>query len=127
MPLESRGLLDSVTTGSTGGCNFHLWDCGEDMGARLISALLATVAYATPLLSHAQGHGLPSQQRCDQLLAYYDRYFASNREGSPAPGGLDKIIGWEACREKNFSEGVSRLELAIRKNGFEPPAPLSPR
>lgn len=67
------------------------------------------------------------KQRCDQLLAYYDRYFAANREGAPAPGGLDKIIGQDECRKGNHAEGAQQLEIAIRKNGFFPPATPSSR
>lgn len=75
---------------------------------------------ATPARVADPAHS--TAERCEQLMAYYDRYGRRTERFEPG-GWLQRNVGGMLCQQGRYGEGVAELEDAIRYLGFTPPEP----
>lgn len=83
-------------------------------------AIVATVAGGSFGMSSAS-RGQTSAgdlERCEALIALYERYLGKKGEGQTGPT-LDVKAAIDQCRRGNTAEGIKVLEKTLRANGFK--------
>ncbi len=77
---------------------------------------LATAAIVTGLCGVAVAQA-PTAERCQLLLATFDRYYSKKADGDGSSGSrLDRDIAEAQCLRGNYAEGIRQVEGAMRRN-----------
>jgi hypothetical protein len=92
------------------------------MSLRSILSHLVLVASATTLLiTAAQASDL--EARCDQLIAYYDRYGSSRGEQSDGARNMTRISATIDCERGQYQQGIATMDDLLQRKKFTiPPA-----
>lgn len=77
-----------------------------------VSALLIAVSQASDL-----------KARCDQLIAYFDRYGVSRGEHSDGARNMTRISASIDCERGQYQQGIAALEALLQRKKFTIPPP----
>jgi hypothetical protein len=78
---------------------------------------------AAPGLANAQTAS-DLKARCDQLIAYYDRYGVGRSENSDGARNHTRIAAGLECQSGDYATGVSTMEALLKNKHFDvPPVP----
>jgi hypothetical protein len=90
----------------------------------LRSSLMSAAVLATAMVNPA-----PSQMsrdlktRCDQLVAFFDRYGASRTENSDGARNYTRIGAAIDCQRGDYVHGIAAMEALLKRKRFEVPPP----
>jgi len=79
-------------------------------------ALIAMLAGGSAQAIDAQA----GEARCQQLMAYYDRYVFWPDDSTPI-GYMQREMGEQECKAGRYESGIAELVMALRLIGFPPP------
>ena len=86
---------------------------------------MSVIVLGAGMAGPATAQTAPDQKaRCDQLIAYYDRYGAGRGENSDGARNQTRIAAGLDCQKGNYETGISTMEALLRSKNFAvPPAP----
>ena len=64
------------------------------------------------------------QERCIQLIAFFDRYGGSRSENSDGPRNHTRIGAAIDCERGQYLQGIEAMEALLRRKAFVVPRPL---
>lgn len=74
---------------------------------------------STLLIAVAQADDLKA--RCDQLIAYFDRYGSSRGEHSDGARNMTRISASIDCDRGQYEQGIAEMEDLLRRKKFTVP------
>jgi len=83
-------------------------------------AIILTTAMANPAVAQTTPD---LKARCDQLIAYFDRYGASRIENSYGVGNHTRIGASIDCDRGLYEKGIKTMEGLLRRKKFTVPTP----
>jgi hypothetical protein len=88
----------------------HFVVSGTSLALTLIAATVAAQAPAA------------TRERCDLLIATFDRYYPKKDAGLGSTGSrLDRDIAEARCQQGRYDEGIRSLEIVMRRNDIPIP------
>jgi len=90
--------------------------------------VLAAAGCATPVTtrtaaSPADEATAQLKARCQQLIAYFDRFGASRSNNSDGRRNHTRISAEIDCSKGLYAEGIAEMEALLRRKKFTPPPP----
>ena len=83
-----------------------------------------TTPTATPPASlPADGSTAQLKARCQQLIAYFDRFGAGRSNNSDGRRNHTRISAEIDCSKGLYAEGIAEMEALLRRKKFTPPPP----
>jgi hypothetical protein len=61
--------------------------------------------------------------RCDQLVAYYDRYGSSRSANSDGARNMTRVSAFLDCQKGRYEAGIKDIEDLLRRKRFTVPPP----
>ena len=83
-------------------------------------AVILTAAMANPAAAQTTAD---LKARCDQLIAYFDRYGASRIENSDGVRNHTRIGASIDCDRGLYEKGIKTMEALLRRKKFTVPPP----
>ena len=81
------------------------------------TAIAATLPILFALLAPPVAAQTLSMERCQQLLAVFDRLYSKKADGDGSSGSrLERDVGEAQCVRGNYSEGIRQIEGVMRRN-----------
>ncbi len=87
---------------------------------RFALALALVLAAVVPASSQTTSN---PKVRCQQLIAYYDRYGVGRSLNSDGRRNHTRIGAEIDCRDGNYAKGIATMEKLLRDKKFTPPPP----
>ncbi|MCW5738149.1 MAG: hypothetical protein KIS73_28770 [Enhydrobacter sp.] len=84
-----------------------------------MTVLLVLTAQALPAGEEAL------KARCEQLIAYYDRYGASRSAHSDGRRNHTRLGAEIDCENRLYAEGIAAMETLLRNKRFKVPPPAT--
>ena len=82
-----------------------------------LTAIATTFPILVALLAPPVAAQTPSMERCQQLLAVFDRLYSKKADGDGSSGSrLERDVGEAQCVRGNYSEGIRQIEGVMRRN-----------
>jgi hypothetical protein len=95
--------------------------------ALLHASSISVILLASSLANNAIAQSSPDlKARCDQLLAFYDRYGVGSSESSDGARNPTRIAAGLDCEKGNYDAGISVMEALIKRKQLDvPPVPAA--
>ena len=89
------------------------------LNTSFMSAILLAAGMANTALAQT-----PSdlKARCDQLIAFYDRYGVGRSENSDGARNHTRIAAGLECERGDYEAGISSMEALLKNKHFDVPA-----
>jgi hypothetical protein len=90
----------------------------------IVRSILIGVMVAAVVIPFAYAQVPPSEERCEQLIKYFDYYGQSRGEGvSDGARNMDRIGAEIDCDGGDYQKGIAMMETLLRNKrmGFPPP------
>ena len=84
---------------------------------------VTTQTAAPPASLPADASTAQLKARCQQLIAYFDRFGASRSNNSDGRRNHTRISAEIDCSKGLYAEGIAEMEALLRRKKFTPPPP----